>query len=151
MNARQGIASDWFVIANAESIASPALLLYPDRIEQNLQHMIAMAGGVDRLRPHVKTHKLPQVIALKRAAGIHKFKVSTIAEAEMTAAAGGEDILLAYQPVGPNVERLVDAVRLPCINNPTLLPPSHCSRSAMTCRSSAEHRAVGMGFGPGRE
>ena len=70
MNARQGIASDWFVIANAESIASPALLLYPDRIEKNLQHMIAMAGGVDRLRPHVKTHKLPQVIALKRAAGI---------------------------------------------------------------------------------
>ena len=38
MTARPGIASDWFAIANAESIASPALLLYPERIEQNL-HM----------------------------------------------------------------------------------------------------------------
>ena len=111
MTARPGIASDWFAIANAATIASPALLLYPDRIEKNLQRMIAMAGGADRLRPHVKTHKLPQVVALKRAAGIRKFKASTIAEAEMTAAAGGEDILLAYQPVGANIERLAELVR----------------------------------------
>jgi D-serine deaminase-like pyridoxal phosphate-dependent protein len=111
MTARPGIASDWFAISNAESIASPALLLYPDRIEKNLQRMIAMAGGVDRLRPHVKTHKLPQVVALKRGAGIRRFKASTIAEAEMTAAAGGEDILLAYQPVGTNIERLAELMQ----------------------------------------
>ncbi len=111
MTARPGIASDWFAIANADSIASPALLLYPDRIEKNLQRMIAMAGGVDRLRPHVKTHKLPQVVALKRAAGIRRFKASTIAEVEMTAAAGGEDILLAYQPVGTNIERLAELMK----------------------------------------
>ena len=111
MTARPGIAADWFAISNADSIASPALLLYPDRIEKNLQRMIAMAGGVDRLRPHVKTHKLPQVVALKRAAGISRFKASTIAEAEMTAAAGGEDILLAYQPVGTNIERLAELMR----------------------------------------
>ena len=111
MTARPGIAADWFAISNADSIASPALLLYPERIEKNLQRMIAMAGGVDRLRPHVKTHKLPQVVALKRAAGISRFKASTIAEAEMTAAAGGEDILLAYQPVGTNIERLAELMR----------------------------------------
>jgi len=102
---------NWYTLSNADAIASPALLVYPDRIARNLQRMVAMAGDVSRLRPHVKTHKLPQVIALKRAAGIHKFKVSTIAEAEMTAAAGGEDILLAYQPVGPNVQRLVALMR----------------------------------------
>ncbi|MBM3384655.1 MAG: D-TA family PLP-dependent enzyme [Betaproteobacteria bacterium] len=98
-------------MANAGAVASPALLLYPDRIEKNLQRMIAMAGGVDRLRPHVKTHKLPQVVALKRAAGIRRFKAATIAEAEMTAAAGGEDILLAYQPVGTNIERLAELMK----------------------------------------
>ncbi len=103
--------SNWYAISNAAAISSPTVLIYPQRIEQNLQRMIAMAGHVDRLRPHVKTHKLPQVIALKRAAGIHKFKVSTIAEAEMTAAAGGEDILLAYQPVEPNIRRLVALMR----------------------------------------
>ncbi len=103
--------SDWYSISNADSIPTPTVLVYPDRVKQNLQRMIAMAGDVARLRPHVKTHKLPQIVALKRQAGIRKFKVSTIAEAEMTASAGGEDILLAYQPVGPNIQRLVELMR----------------------------------------
>jgi D-serine deaminase-like pyridoxal phosphate-dependent protein len=38
--------------------------------------------------------------------GITKFKCATIAEAEMVAAAGAADVLLAYQPVGPNIRRL---------------------------------------------
>ena len=99
--------NDWYSISNAREISSPALLVYPARVEHNLQRMIAMAGAVQRLRPHVKSHKSPHVIALKRAAGIHKFKAATIAEAEMTAAAGGEDILLACQPVGPQLQRFV--------------------------------------------
>lgn len=103
--------SQWYSIDNAHEVASPALLLYPDRIEENLRRMIAMAGEVSRLRPHVKTHKLPQVIAMKLAAGIRKFKTSTIAEAEMTAAAGGPDVLLAYQPVGPNVGRFIKLIQ----------------------------------------
>ncbi len=47
------------------------------------------------------------MVAIKRELGIHKFKVSTIAEAEMVATAGGVDILLAYQPTGPNIQRLL--------------------------------------------
>ncbi|MCB2031118.1 MAG: hypothetical protein KDH18_21975, partial [Rhodoferax sp.] len=69
--------SDWYAISNADAIPTPTVLVYPDRVEQNLKRMVAMAGGAERLRPHVKTHKLPQIIALKRKAGIHKFKVST--------------------------------------------------------------------------
>ena len=101
----------WYTISNAHSIASPTVLLYPERIEHNLKRMIELAGGVSRLRPHVKTHKLAPIIAMKRAAGIHKFKVSTIAEAEMTASAGGEDILLAHQPNGPNIPRLMALIK----------------------------------------
>ncbi|OYW25066.1 MAG: hypothetical protein B7Z55_00415 [Planctomycetales bacterium 12-60-4] len=92
---------------NADRVPSPAVLLYPDRIEENLQRMIRQAGGAARLRPHVKTHKLPQVVQLKLQAGITKFKTATIAEAEMTAAAGGRDVLLAYPLVGPNVRRFI--------------------------------------------
>ena len=103
--------TDWYAITNAQALDSPAVLLYPARIEQNLQSMAAIAGGVQRLRPHVKSHKLAQVVALKRAAGIDKFKVSTIAEAEMTAASGGADILLACQPVGPQIGRLLELMR----------------------------------------
>lgn len=102
---------DWFRIANEDEVPSPALLLYPERIEENLRRMVARAGGASRLRPHVKTHKLPQIVKMKLAAGITKFKAATLAEAEMTAAAGGRDILLAYQPVGPNIQRFMELIR----------------------------------------
>jgi D-serine deaminase-like pyridoxal phosphate-dependent protein len=45
---------------------------------------------------------------MQLAKGITKFKTATIAESEMVANCGGADVLLAYQPVGPNVGRLVE-------------------------------------------
>lgn len=44
-------------------------------------------------------------------AGIQKFKCATIAEAEMLGKVHAADVLLAYQPVGPKVERLAALVR----------------------------------------
>lgn len=98
----------WYTIANAAEVPSPALLVYPDRITANLRRMLGWVhGDTARLRPHVKTHKLPQVIALCLAEGITRFKASTIAECEMTAAAGGADVLLAFPLVGPNIPRFL--------------------------------------------
>lgn len=68
--------------------------------------MLGIAGSLERLRPHVKTHKLAEVIQMQMAIGISKFKCATIAELEMVANCGVQDILLAYQPVGPNIDRL---------------------------------------------
>lgn len=99
------MADPWYVVENVAEIDSPALLVYPDRAEENIRRMIAYAGGVERLRPHVKTHKMSQIIERQVAAGIKKFKCATIAEAEMVAAAGGTDIFLSYQVVGPKVQR----------------------------------------------
>lgn len=98
---------NWYEVKNAEEVPSPALLVYPDRVRHNIEKMIEIAGGTERLRPHVKTHKLPQVIAMQVEYGIKKFKCATIAEAEMVALNGGLDILIAHQLVGPNVQRLV--------------------------------------------
>jgi D-serine deaminase-like pyridoxal phosphate-dependent protein len=104
----------WFHIDNEAEIASPALLLYRDRIEHNLQLMIKIAGGAHRLRPHVKTHKLGQLIERQVELGITKFKASTIAETEMCAQAGAPDVLLAMPCVGPNAQRLAQlAVKYP--------------------------------------
>jgi len=64
-----------------------------------------MAGNVSRLRPHVKTHKMSAIIRLQMKNGISKFKCATIAETEMVAGCGASDILLAIQPVGPNISR----------------------------------------------
>lgn len=95
----------WYSIDNQEEVNSPAILVYPDRIENNIRKMIEMAGGTARLRPHVKTHKMPEIVKLQLKSGIKKFKCSTIAEVEMTASAGARDILFAMQPVGPNLRR----------------------------------------------
>jgi D-threonine aldolase len=99
--------SEWFHVANAREIASPALLFYPERISENIGRMVHMAGGPARLRPHIKTHKSPDVLRLHLDQGIRKFKCATIAEAEMAAEAGAADVLIAYPLVGPNVRRLL--------------------------------------------
>lgn len=96
-----------FEVINAAEIPSPALLLFRDRIEANLAEMLRIAGGPGRLRPHIKTHKLPELVRRQVELGITKFKCATIAEAEMAAQNGAADVLLAYQPVGPQIERLV--------------------------------------------
>ena len=102
---------NWYTIGNVEEVLTPSVAIYPDRIEENIRQMIRIAGGTERLRPHIKTHKMPEVLRLQLAQGITKYKCATIAEAEMAAVAGAKDILLAYQPVGPNVGRLFELRR----------------------------------------
>ena len=95
----------WYVVENVNEVNSPALLIFPDRIEYNIRKMVEISGGSDRLRPHVKTHKMKEIINLQMKHGIYKFKCATISEAEMVAKCGAKDILLAIQPVGPNLGR----------------------------------------------
>jgi D-serine deaminase-like pyridoxal phosphate-dependent protein len=102
---------DTYALENADEVDSPALLVYEERLNENLRRMVAQAGDPARLCPHVKTHKLPQVIARQIALGVRKFKAATIAEAEMCAASGAPHVLLAHAPVGPRAERLVALLR----------------------------------------
>src|SRR5688572_3718197 len=97
----------WYKVENLNDVPSPALLIYADRVEENIRRMVSIVNDGNRLRPHIKTHKMAEVIRLQLKHGITKFKCATIAEAEMAAMAGVTDLLLAYQPVGPNIDRLV--------------------------------------------
>jgi len=103
--------SPLYELLDPSALLSPSLIVFRDIVRHNLEEMIRIAGGVDRLRPHAKTHKMPGVIGMERELGIVKHKCATIAEAEMIAQAGGTDILLAYPLVGPNVGRFVKLVR----------------------------------------
>src|SRR6516164_5053792 len=100
-----------YALPDTAELLSPGLLLYPRLVRQNLEFMISMARGADRLRPHVKTHKMAEIVRMAEALGICKHKCATIAEAEMVAAAGGTDVLLAYPLVGPNLKRFAHLVR----------------------------------------
>src|SRR5215471_7355898 len=95
-----------YLIADTSSIFTPALIFYKDIIRRNIAQAIAVAGGVERLRPHVKTHKTREIIRMELDAGICKHKCATLAEAEMLAECGVTDVLLSYPMVGPNCHRL---------------------------------------------
>jgi D-serine deaminase-like pyridoxal phosphate-dependent protein len=96
-----------YQIADLSEIFSPGLVVFRDLVQQNLAGMVRVAGTTARLRPHCKTHKMPAVIALEQELGITRHKAATIAEAEMLAGAGVDDIFLAYNVVGPNIGRVV--------------------------------------------
>jgi len=102
--------SNWFEIDTVKDVISPALVVYPDRIEANIKMMIQIAGGTDSLRPHIKTHKIAEIINLQLKHGITKFKCATIAEAELLAKCDAPDILLAIQPVGINIHRFFELI-----------------------------------------
>jgi D-serine deaminase-like pyridoxal phosphate-dependent protein len=101
----------WYEIKNINELDSPALVVYPDRIIHNIRTAIEMIGDVSRLRPHIKTNKCPQVATLMLVAGINKFKCATIAEAEMLAQCNAPDVLLAYQPLGPKLNRFIELIK----------------------------------------
>lgn len=95
------------MVNNADEIDSPALVVFPERVRQNIRTAVDMVKDVSLLRPHVKTHKSPDATRCCLDAGIRRFKCATIAEAEMLARCGAPDVLLAYQPVGPKIARLL--------------------------------------------
>jgi len=95
----------WYTVKDTSKLTTPSLLLYSDRVRNNIEEMARIAGSPERLRPHVKTYKMGEVIKMQRTIGITKFKCATIAEAELLAKTSIRDILLAMQPVGPNIDR----------------------------------------------
>ncbi len=101
------IDSPPYLLLDPDAIPSPSLLVFRDLVATNLDAMIRLAGGVDRLRPHAKTHKSAAVVRMGLDRGIDKYKCATVAEAETLATAGAVDVLLAYPLVGPNPKRFV--------------------------------------------
>jgi D-threonine aldolase len=97
---------NWYTIKDINDIDTPALLIYKDRVKQNIERAISYVQSIEQLRPHVKTHKIKEVTELMMAAGITKFKCATIAEAEMLALCKAKDVLLAYPLIGPKIPRL---------------------------------------------
>ena len=84
-------------------VSSPALIYYPDILQQNLAQVLTDADGAKRLWPHVKSHKMAALIRMQLEAGIQRFKCATLAEAGLAASCGAEHVLLAYPLVGPAI------------------------------------------------
>jgi len=128
----------WYQLADVAEVDSPALLIYPQRVEENVRRMIAIAGGPERLCPHVKTHKLAELVRMQMALGITKFKCATIAEAEMVADCGAPDVVLAYQPVGPKVQRFIQLIKkFPCTSFTAIVDDESAIRALSAAATQA--------------
>jgi len=80
---------------------TPALVIERPALRRNIAEMAARARDAGTaLWPHAKTHKCAEIASLQRDHGAAGLTVATLAEAEYFVAAGFEDILLAYPPVG---------------------------------------------------
>jgi len=153
---------EWYSIKNADTVDTPALVIYPDRVKRNIDLLKTFVSSPSQLRPHIKTKKCPQVCKLMLDAGIMKFKCATIAEAEMLAQVGAPDVLLAYQPTGPKARRFCELqVRYPKITFSCLIDNHKSLRELSEVARQYEQKVrvlvdlnVGMnrtGIKPGKE
>jgi D-serine deaminase-like pyridoxal phosphate-dependent protein len=79
---------------NALDLDTPALYVDLDALERNIRVMQekCKAWGVG-LRPHTKTHKVPEIARMQLAAGAVGITVAKVGEAEVLP---GDDVLIAY-------------------------------------------------------
>lgn len=101
----------WYRIRNESDVDSPALLVFPERIQQNIVLLKSMIDDPRRLRPHVKTHKTKELTRLQLEAGISRFKCATVAEAVMLGECEAPDVLMAYPLYGPKLSRFVSLTK----------------------------------------
>jgi D-serine deaminase-like pyridoxal phosphate-dependent protein len=94
---------------NARDLDTPALYADLDVLERNLRAMQdrcrAMKVG---LRPHTKTHKVPEIARMQLALGAIGLTAAKIGEAELMP---GDDILIAYPVLPDKLPRLRELAR----------------------------------------
>ena len=91
-----------------DELDTPVLTADLDAIERNIAGMqrYCTEHGL-ALRPHIKTHKLPEIARLQVGAGARGITCQKLGEAEVMADAGFDDILISFPLVGAaKVERL---------------------------------------------
>jgi D-serine deaminase-like pyridoxal phosphate-dependent protein len=92
-----------------ERLDTPAVVVFVERVDANIDRLqSALDRRGIRLRPHVKTHKSVRIARRQLDAGATGLTVGTLGEAEAFAAAGVDDLFLAYPlwAEGPKGERL---------------------------------------------
>lgn len=89
-------------------LETPAVVVDLDVMERNLSHVADYCRAHRLLlRPHTKTHKIPELAKRQIASGATGITVAKTSEAEVMLAAGINDILIAYPIVGAEkTERL---------------------------------------------
>jgi D-serine deaminase-like pyridoxal phosphate-dependent protein len=82
---------------------TPALLVDVDVLDRNLRRMADfLRGGECGIRPHFKSHRIPEVSRRQLALGAHGITCAKLGEAEVLAQEGLDQFLIANEVVGPH-------------------------------------------------
>src|SRR5438876_9298564 len=98
---------------NLYDLDTPAVVIDLDRLERNIARMAALVhSGGKVLRPHIKTHKTPEIARMQLVAGACGITVAKLGEAEVFANAGFDEFFMANQVIGAQkIERLIALLR----------------------------------------
>ncbi len=94
---------------NKQDLDTPFVIIDMDKVERNIANMQTMvtSAGIS-LRPHIKTHKIPFLAHKQISAGAIGITVAKLGEAEVMAASGIDNILIAYPIIGEKkIDRLI--------------------------------------------
>ena len=98
-----------YAVKDAGRIVTPALLIYPKIVDQNIRITLGMVGNdPQRWRPHIKTAKVGAVIRQMIGRDIRNFKCSTTLELLTACQAGAADVLVAFAMTGANARRVLE-------------------------------------------
>lgn len=101
------IPEDPYRILDLSRIMTPALAIYPEIVDSNIDVTLRVLGGdPSRWRPHVKTAKLGFTMKRLVERGVKSAKCATTLELITACEAGADDVLLAYSVVGANAARV---------------------------------------------
>lgn len=96
-----------YAVPNLEDILTPALVIYPEAIDANIDRTVGLLDGdPNRWRVHIKTAKLGYTVRRLIARGIRNFKCATTLELLIACESGATDVLLAYPTIGANARRV---------------------------------------------
>lgn len=140
---------------------TPVLCIDREVMESNIRHMTDFISARGKQwRPHMKCHKTPTIALQQIAAGAIGVTCAKVSEAEVMAAAGIRDLLIANMIVGP---RKLDRVASLCRSADPIVTCDHfaqveplaqiCRRHGVKCRVIVEIN-IGLnrvGIRPGRD
>lgn len=90
-----------FLGSSIDLLETPCLLVELDRLDANIRQWQEVADASSmRLRPHIKTHKIPEVARMQVDAGACGIAVAKVAEAEVFVQHGFRDVVIAYPIFG---------------------------------------------------
>ncbi len=128
-------SATWYDAELPADLLTPALVIYPDAIRQNVRATLRLVeGDASRWRPHLKTVKAAFAIRIMVEEGITQAKCATPLELETACVCGLKDVVVAMSLVGP-----VQRVRSIAAENPAV--------TISSLVESAEHIAQWTGSG----